>query len=257
MNKFKTNINGGLPFTLDDLRWMDAAYREAFLGFWKAFATDTKDGFILAGCAMADQSVGTTVNEGWICLNGEICYVPEHTIPAGSATAHWDFDLSYDSTGLKTFADSTTNDTYEVRVAKVNKDAFTINSKFLASNTTTLHDLIVKQSPRQTIVQEIGIWDMTAAQTKTVTLDNPINTANYRVLSEDVFVFEDSDITARLSPNKFDNYLRKSSILGFDGTNLLLSFDSSSGYNSASYNNASDSRGYVVITYEPIDTNYY
>lgn len=257
MNKFKTDANGGLPLTLDDFRWFDAAYREAFLGFWKAFATNTQDGFILAGCSMAATTPGTTVNEGWIYLDGEICYVPTHTIPSASGTSYWDVDVSYDVSGLKTFADSVNRNTYEVRVAKVVRGSITPGSKFLASNTTTLHDLIVKQSPRKVEIQEIGAWDMTAAQTKTVTLANPINTDVYRVLSIDVFVFNDSDITTRLAPNKFDNFLRKSSILSFDGTNILLDFQLPSDYNSSSYNNASDSRGYAVVVYEPIDTNYY
>lgn len=257
MNKFKTDANGGLPLKLDDFRWFDAAYREAFLGLWKAFATNAEDGFILAGCSMAATTPGTTVNEGWIYLAGEICYVPTHVIPTGTGTSYWDIDISYDITGYKSFADSVNRDTYEVRVGKVHRGLISPGTKMLASTTTTLHDLIIKQSPRKTIIQEIGIWDMTAAATKTVTLSSPISLSTHRVIGIDAFVFNDADITTRLAPNKFDNYLRKSSILGFDGTNLLLSFETGSGYDDAAYNNAADSRGYVVIAYEPITTNYY
>lgn len=254
MNKFKTTDNGGLPFVLDDLRWMDASYREAFLGFWAAFANGNADSFILSGCSMADQNVGTTVNEGYIYLYGEICYVPEHEIPAGSGTAHWEIISSYDSTGFKTFADSATHDTYEIRRAQVTKDVFSAGTRMLASDTSTIHDKIVKYSQRKTAVVEIGVWDLTAATIKTVA--HGLSLTGKKVLSLEAFIFEDDDIVARSIPLKFDTYQNKASIVSIDSTNVKLQIDSTSPLNSTDYNNNSNSRGYVVITYQPTVPNW-
>lgn len=118
MNQLITTYNGGFPFQLDDLRFLDNAQREAFLGIIKAMVGNQKAA-ILAGCKIASND-GTTihVNEGYVFLNNEIFYAPAQDLPViTSGSYYWVPDITYDATGDKSF-DGVIQHTYEIRRAK-------------------------------------------------------------------------------------------------------------------------------------------
>jgi len=116
MNKLKTSANGGHPFELDDFRWEQSAVREAFYGIATAFGV-AADSFILSGC----EIVGSAVAAGYLYLDGEVCKVDAHTKPAlpFGHTYYWGIETTYDSSGDETFENSSSQQTYEIRRAKI------------------------------------------------------------------------------------------------------------------------------------------
>jgi len=123
MNKLKTIENGGFPFVLDDLRWMDLGIRNAFLGIFSAFNSD--NGFIVSGCVKTIDTGTVTITEGYIVLSGEIYYLPTQSYSEAVAgeVEIVSIDLSYDVNGNKIFQNGSNNSTYEIRNVKVEKVA--------------------------------------------------------------------------------------------------------------------------------------
>lgn len=112
MNKLISDINGGFPFVLDDLRWEQKAVREAFKGLLSIFP-DCK----LSGCIAADNGSTYSCTEGYISLGGEVIYVPAQTVSAGADIEEygWQISQTYDPSGLKVFEDAAAHDTYAIR----------------------------------------------------------------------------------------------------------------------------------------------
>jgi len=108
MNKFITTDLGGLPHTLDDIRWYlgqnttPAGVYQAIESFLLAFGTD----FIVQGCTES----GGTIAEGWVFLDSELVKVDSHT---WLNNGYFVKNSTWDATGSKTFQDSSTNDTYQ------------------------------------------------------------------------------------------------------------------------------------------------
>ncbi len=127
MNKLLTNINGGFPFVLDDIRWIDNAYRDALTGIMNAFNIPVNGRYIISGCEITQTGspVPThyNISAGHIYYDGEIYVVDAHSIQILFGTNgeqyYWTIDVSYDAAGNKTFEDGAQHDTYEVSKAKV------------------------------------------------------------------------------------------------------------------------------------------
>lgn len=121
MNNFKTTDNGGLPFVLDDFRWIDAGYREAFKGIMSAYGVADSTAVIISGCARTVASGTVTIAEGFVSLGGEICYVPLHTYaePSGGQVEYFDLIVTYDPLGNKPFQSTVNYNTYEKRACKI------------------------------------------------------------------------------------------------------------------------------------------
>jgi len=121
MNSFKTTDNGGLPLTLDDFRWIDSGYREAFKGMMSAYGIVDSTAVILKGCVRTVALGTVSISAGYISIGGEICLVPAHTYPEPTVgqVEYWDLYVSYDPTGDKVFQSTLNYDTYEARVAKI------------------------------------------------------------------------------------------------------------------------------------------
>jgi hypothetical protein len=116
MNRLKTDIFGGFPFDLDDIRWEQEAVRDAIKGMCSAFGTT----FILSGCQITVNPGSVACTAGYICIGGEICKVDAHsTLTASGTIEYWAIEVSYNSLGLESFENLSSADTYEVRIAKV------------------------------------------------------------------------------------------------------------------------------------------
>lgn len=142
MNKFKTTDTGGLDLKLNDFRFISRGIDDAFKGILSAF-TPTATTYILSGCTYTLVSGTMTMSEGYVAIDGEVCYVPAHSISfTTSANLYWDVEISYDSEGFKQFENFDWHDTYEVRVAKIkyNNTAVPLGKTSLLStkNITTL-----------------------------------------------------------------------------------------------------------------------
>lgn len=124
MNKFITTDNGGLPFQLDDLRFIDDSVRNAFKGILSAYGIDPADSFIISGCAVTSGFGGIVwdVAAGYISLDGEVLEVDAHSITKTllPGEAHfWQVVTSNDPAGLKTFQSTIGYNTYQIRKAQV------------------------------------------------------------------------------------------------------------------------------------------
>ncbi len=118
MNQLITTYNGGFPFQLDDLRFLDSAQREAFLGVIKALV-GYKTGAVISGCEiMSNDGTNIHIADGYVFLSNEIFYAPAQDIPVLSSGAYyWVIATSYDASGDKNF-DGLVKHTYEIRQAK-------------------------------------------------------------------------------------------------------------------------------------------
>ena len=114
MNKFITDINGKLPFVLDDLRFSDDAYRMAFTAIAKAMAKG--ENLILYGLDETNNGGDNyTYSQGVVILNDEILFVDETTLDVVSGKkAVINKEESWDSAGKKLFGDDTLKDTYKI-----------------------------------------------------------------------------------------------------------------------------------------------
>lgn len=115
MNKFKTDNNGGLPFVLDDLRWMQDNFIDAFNNILKEFAIDTNSNFIISGC-IASMNNGLSITAGYIYLNGEVVKVDAQlNVSSFNPVDYWALSkiTTYDPAGLKEFNNGNSYDTYQ------------------------------------------------------------------------------------------------------------------------------------------------
>ena len=126
MNEFKTTDVGGHSLEWNDLRWMMAGYSEAFKGVLSTFGYAAGDVYILSGCESAtvgNPVTSLSIDEGFIAIDGEVCFVPAHSVAqqaGGAGTGYyWKVDSSFDPTGLELFEDANQYNTYEVRRGKV------------------------------------------------------------------------------------------------------------------------------------------
>lgn len=144
MNNFKTTDNGGLPFVLDDFRWIDSGYREAFKGIMSAYGVADSTAVIISGCARTVASGTVTIAEGFVSLGGEICYVPTHTYaePTGGQVEYFDLNVTYDPVGNKPFQSTSNFDTYEKRACKITVASSVPAGYTLYSDAKTIFQLI-------------------------------------------------------------------------------------------------------------------
>lgn len=142
MNKLKTTDNGGMPFQLDDLRWIDASVREAFKGLASFIGTNS----ILSGVTETVASNIREYNTGFVLIDGEV-YIVTSTSTVNTDTNPFIYIepvITYDPTGLETFQDSNQYDTYEIRKASVIAYATAQSGKILYSDFVRATQTIAK-----------------------------------------------------------------------------------------------------------------
>lgn len=149
MNKLKTDINGGMPLELDDIRWEQAAVREAFYGLISAFGITAPLSFKLSGCDVSITGGGAdyACAAGYICLEGEVCAVDSHsvTINPVNQMAVFQLEVTYDPSGEETFEDTSVNDTYEIRKAKLVAVTLASPNPYMPYNAPYLSGVIIGQ----------------------------------------------------------------------------------------------------------------
>lgn len=119
-----TDQQGGMPAKLNDWRWVAAGLSEALRGILSPFDVSSNHTFILSGCTRSVASGTVTIQEGFISIGGEVCYVPFHTypVPTGGDVEYFAVDVSYDPEGQKAFKNPpipTLVETYEIRIGKI------------------------------------------------------------------------------------------------------------------------------------------
>lgn len=124
MNNFKTTDIGGLPIKLNDFRFINDGIKEAFRGIMSSYGITDSMTIIISGCEKTSATGTTTITEGYVSIGGEVCFVPEHSYPdiAPGEFEYWVIDVTYDPEGTKVFQSTSTFETYEVRVGKIQID---------------------------------------------------------------------------------------------------------------------------------------
>jgi hypothetical protein len=121
MNNLKTTYNGGFDLKLDDFRWIHSGVLSGFKGLMSTFGVDDQNTIILSGCERSLVSSTVSITEGYVSIGGEVCYVAAHSYPepAVGEYEYWVINVTFDPTGLKSFEDSSSHETYEIRVGKI------------------------------------------------------------------------------------------------------------------------------------------
>jgi hypothetical protein len=125
MNKLITTNNGGFPLVLDDLRFLDEAYRDAFKHIIQGFIPDidvNNSALILKGCERTTVGIFpeiiTTYNPGIVAINGEIC-VFDGLIEGIGPVRSWSLKADLDPSGTKVFKNGDSNTVYQLRTAEL------------------------------------------------------------------------------------------------------------------------------------------
>lgn len=162
MNKLKTTHNGGMGLELDDFRFMDNGYRDAFKGILSAFKVPLHHAIILSGCVRSVANNQVTVSEGYVSLAGEVMYMPTQSYPLGG----YEYivpNITYANTGDEAFQDGNIHSTYEVRQAHIQVSANQIPTMPHIFQMLTIYDVIQSRLP------QIGINTIESAKQSTET----------------------------------------------------------------------------------------
>lgn len=116
MNKLLTQVNGGWPLKLDDIRWIDESIRESFKAVFAMFPQDRV--IVLSGLGIP-SGVNNTVPAGHVYFAGEI-YLVDETDIGPYTNIIWDFTPELSATsGQKTLQSGASFEAHQIRKAKL------------------------------------------------------------------------------------------------------------------------------------------
>lgn len=121
MNFFKTDDLGGLPYVLDDIRFVQTAVRNAFSALASGISDDDTNNGIIWGCVITDNTTTYDVSAGAVAIDGEIYIIAPATGLTKAPSQYLNIRTSigtYDAAGLKVFQTGVSYDTYELRFAE-------------------------------------------------------------------------------------------------------------------------------------------
>jgi len=124
MNRLDVSDVGGFPVVLDDLDFLQDAFKGAFEGIGAMAGANllAADGFIISGCEKTSPGGVTNIAAGFIYLKGEVFKVDAHVTVVPTETEHWVELETDDAAGNKVFQDTVSHQTYKVRKAHVLSD---------------------------------------------------------------------------------------------------------------------------------------
>lgn len=117
MNKLYSESNAGIPLEWDDMRFEQAAVREAFYGILSGFGILPSESFIISGCT----NDGVNSTDGYISLNGEVLKHVGTALPAlpGGQVRYWSVEETNDPAGAEGAENGTVVQCYKIRRAVV------------------------------------------------------------------------------------------------------------------------------------------
>lgn len=194
MNKLQTEFDGGFPFALDDLRFMQSANRTALASLARSlFNYSGKEvPVIIYGAQISNNGTDTvSISEGALYYNAEIWHIPAHSFTAPlplTESPLWNLELTYDPNGDKIFYDGEMHRTYEIRNAKaamaasssavetvywentIRLDGMNTKRAFLQPNTAASVSERADRAVRSRVVNERGIIHVDAGFTFNVNI---------------------------------------------------------------------------------------
>lgn len=141
MNKLLTN-NGGQPFFLDDINFLDSTIRESFAGLLRGVAKNSD--IYLTDLQITKVENAVSWVEGYIVLGGEILPVAQGSINIIQANTplYWNIQKSYPESGHRVFEDGQERDCYEIRKAVLTTIVTDFPENKIKSISKVIHDLV-------------------------------------------------------------------------------------------------------------------
>ena len=118
MNEFITDVNGGFPLFLDDIRFLDSTFRNSLISLVRAITGG--DGCVLSGINITPDEPSTdaiTVSSGFIFSEGNIYYFPGQIIENYNPSTIYVFKISQTLGGTRILANSDVVDAYKIFTA--------------------------------------------------------------------------------------------------------------------------------------------
>ena len=157
MNKLDTSNNGGMPVELDDLEWLDTAYRDAWKGLLSAFGNTLPTSFKLSGCIVTVAGNTYSWTAGYIALEGEILKVDAGSVTVSNMhSAKWLLQETYDISGNDQFFDTNSYDTYQIRRGILVDTPLIAPPPYMIYNAPYLRDIIQSYFPTEENWHNIG-----------------------------------------------------------------------------------------------------
>ncbi|HRO76661.1 MAG TPA: hypothetical protein PLP27_10995 [Crocinitomicaceae bacterium] len=122
MKKLKTDIDGGMPIVLDDIRFMYESLSDTVKGLVSPFndVLNPNDLVILSGLEIEVGPIaGLVFKPGIVAFQNEIFEVSGCDFEAYPLEPYFVIEKNYDSEGLKVFKLTGGHDTYEIRTMKI------------------------------------------------------------------------------------------------------------------------------------------
>lgn len=119
MKKLISNITGGMPAYLEDLKYLQEMIRELADSTFKFLPSDKF--VILNGVVINISPTNFTSTEGWVWHNGEYYYCPAQSDDKEvGETLRWFIETSFDVRGDKIFKDDDPQQVFEVKILILN-----------------------------------------------------------------------------------------------------------------------------------------
>lgn len=147
MKKLITTHNGGMPFHLDSLRWMEQGISESLSAICKSLALE-RPAIKLFGAGVTIEDLPEdqrkyTIEQGAIFQGNEIFLVPEHTIECPSAhQAYWDTEEVFDPSGYLAFRDGSAHNVFSEKIMKLKHAASAPDGKQLYNAVPAVAELL-------------------------------------------------------------------------------------------------------------------
>lgn len=160
--------NGGAPLYGDDFGFLDAASRDALKGVLFEVASLYGGNLILGGCQITVAGANFTVSPGYLMVAYEVCVFEGGTYSvSGGVDGYFTLSVTNDAGGLKTFANGSTANTWQVRKVTFNPGAVaggSLDYYDLARYSDGVENLINGRVSSSTAFTMINLWSKSVAE---------------------------------------------------------------------------------------------
>ncbi len=147
MKKLITTHDGGMPFHLDSLRWMEQGINESLSAICKSLALE-RPAIKLFGAGVTveylpDDLQQYTIEHGAIFQGNEIFLVPKHEITSlASHQAYWDTEEHFDPSGHLAFRNGSVHNVFSEKIMKLKHAASAPDGKQLYNAVPAVAELL-------------------------------------------------------------------------------------------------------------------